>query len=290
MAPQWSREAIEALIYAYRKEKCLYEIRNTNYYNRYLRAEALKRVANEVCVFRPNTTTKDCFAKMHGLRNQFNCEHAKVKSGKHSGPGLNGVYVPSLWYYKKLLFLAENCMPRKIRPACRGLVSEPSMSTSDDACSQGASETQWFPQHSMEKPFSMDLKILNPISISENSNEPLTTPSQSPAPCTSMVTIPIGPETPPPSLPPAQETTNMCKNRTWPADNVTPVEVVAQNMYATQQQQPPPAVASMVDNFMVFLGSYIKEIKSELIKMQVMSDIHKLVMEAKVKDLQRITN
>ncbi|XP_049951740.1 uncharacterized protein LOC126458617 [Schistocerca serialis cubense] len=89
MAPQWSKEAIEALIRTSREEQCPYVIKSANYYNKHLRAETLERIASAVCHDQPYTTSKECYSKIHNLRTQFKVEYARVKSSKSSGAGMN---------------------------------------------------------------------------------------------------------------------------------------------------------------------------------------------------------
>jgi len=54
----WTKEAVEILIDAYKNESCLYATKNSNYHNKIVRSEALKRICAIVCTIRLNTNEK----------------------------------------------------------------------------------------------------------------------------------------------------------------------------------------------------------------------------------------
>lgn len=93
MAQRWSPEHINVLIDAYKEEPCLYATNTPNYHNKHLRTMALDRVKNAVLRLKPTVTAKECSNKFHNLRNQFNIEHAKVKSSLKSGTGTDDVSI-----------------------------------------------------------------------------------------------------------------------------------------------------------------------------------------------------
>lgn len=93
---KWSNDQIEILIDAYKEEFCLFATNLSSYHNKHLRADAIERVCKAVMRLRPKTNTKECAAKFHNLRNQFNIENAKVKSSFKSGTGTDNV---SIIYY-----------------------------------------------------------------------------------------------------------------------------------------------------------------------------------------------
>jgi len=90
---KWSNDQIEILIDAYKEEPCLFATNLATYHNKHLRAEAMDRVYKTVFRSRPITTSKECSAKFHNLRNQFNIENAKVKRSFKSGTGTDDVSI-----------------------------------------------------------------------------------------------------------------------------------------------------------------------------------------------------
>ncbi|CAL1680923.1 unnamed protein product [Lasius platythorax] len=102
---KWTNNEIIILIDADKEECCLYDVRSSNYHNKHLRSEALKRVGDAVRVLKQDVADKDCASMFYTLRSQYNIENAKVKMSKKSGTGTDNVYKPSLWYYEHLMFL-----------------------------------------------------------------------------------------------------------------------------------------------------------------------------------------
>ncbi|XP_047101465.1 uncharacterized protein LOC124720185 [Schistocerca piceifrons] len=254
-----------------REEQCLYAVKSPNYYNKHLRAEALERVASAVCVVRPYTTSKECYSKMHNLRTQFKVEHAKVKSTKSSGAGMNDIYKPSLWYYEKLMFLADHCLPRKSTAIGLTQHSTTEDNESEETCSLSSQsmDIQPSPHQNIEGCYSLDVDVLNDVCIGEQCEEAAAT---SPPP--------------PPPPPPTHATQSRDGRRKRPGDGyMSAVEVIANKMCASQDRQQPSAELTM-DSCMIFIGNLAKEIKSSEIKMQLIRDLVNVTTEAKLKDLQ----
>ncbi|KAL1506865.1 hypothetical protein ABEB36_006148 [Hypothenemus hampei] len=129
--PRWSEVQVAALIDAYKGETCLYATDSINYHNKHLRGEAIDRICQAVKRLRPTTDSKECYAKFHNLRTEFNIEHTKLKASQKSGVGTDDIYKPTKWYYNSLLFLANYLQPRKSR---NSLISKRQKTDSHEVC------------------------------------------------------------------------------------------------------------------------------------------------------------
>ena len=90
---KWSKDQIKLLIDAFKDEQCLYASDLKNYRNKHLRGQALERVFQRVSRLRLTTTKEECQKKLKTIRNQFNIEHAKVKSSLRSSTGTDDLSV-----------------------------------------------------------------------------------------------------------------------------------------------------------------------------------------------------
>lgn len=90
---KWSNVHIETLIDAYKIQLCLYATNLPKYQNKHLRRLANERVIEAIMRLSPTATIKDCLNKFHNLRNQFNNEHAKVRSSIKSVTGTDDLNV-----------------------------------------------------------------------------------------------------------------------------------------------------------------------------------------------------
>ncbi|XP_049816569.1 uncharacterized protein LOC126263519 [Schistocerca nitens] len=206
---------------------------------------------------------------MHNLRTQFKVEHAKVKSTKSSGAGMNDIYKPSLWYYEKLMFLADHCLPRKSTAIGLTQHSMTEDNESEETCSLSSQsvDIQPSPHQNIEGCYSLDVDVLNDVCIGEQCGE-------------------ASPPPPPPPPPPTHATQSRDGRRKRPGDGyMSAVEVIANKICATQDRQQPSAELTL-DSCMIFIGNLAKEIKSNEIRMQLIRDLVNVTTEAELKDLQ----
>ncbi|XP_046982483.1 uncharacterized protein LOC124552244 [Schistocerca americana] len=215
---------------------------------------------------------------MHNLRTQFKVEHAKVKSTKSSGAGKNDIYKPSLWYYEKLMFLVDHCLPRKSTAIALTQHSMTEDNESEETCSHSSQsvDIQPSPHQNIEGCYSLDVDVPNDVCIGEQCEAAAaTTTAASPSP-----------PPPPPPPPPTHATQRRDGRRKRPGDGyMSAVEVIANKICATQDCQQPLAELTM-DSCMKFIGNLAKEIKSNEIGMQLIRDLVNVTTEAKLKDLQ----
>ncbi|KAF5300658.1 hypothetical protein FQR65_LT09122 [Abscondita terminalis] len=109
----WTRDQVQLLIESYRRNECLYEVKNPLYKNRHAREAALTEIQNELIHIRPKTTIPDIKSKFNALRQNFLKEHRNYKRSVKSGAGNDDLQKPNIWYYDLLLFLLKHCEIRK---------------------------------------------------------------------------------------------------------------------------------------------------------------------------------
>ncbi|XP_037954786.1 uncharacterized protein LOC119684747 [Teleopsis dalmanni] len=96
------------LIEDYKSKRCLWEVKNDAYKNKYLKSQAWNKLLRRYKETFPDATLGDLKKKINGMRNCYRRELNKVKKSKKSGAGAVNLYVPTLWYYKDLQFLQEH--------------------------------------------------------------------------------------------------------------------------------------------------------------------------------------
>ncbi|XP_049946341.1 uncharacterized protein LOC126439683 [Schistocerca serialis cubense] len=143
---------------------------------------------------------------MHNLRTQFKVEHAKVKSTKSSGAGMNDIYKPSLWYYEKLMFLADHCLPRKSTAIALTQHSMTEDNESEETCSLSSQsvDIQPSPHQNIEGCYSLDVDVLNDVRIGEQCGE-----------AAAATTAPPPPQPPPPTTYPCHSKQGWKKEEAW---------------------------------------------------------------------------
>ncbi|XP_068206996.1 uncharacterized protein [Palaemon carinicauda] len=89
----------------YRGHPSLWKLNSKDYFNKYKRAAGYNMLVMKLKQ-KDECATKDTVArKINNLRSAFRKEHKKVMRSLRSAASDDEVYEPSLWYYKKLLFL-----------------------------------------------------------------------------------------------------------------------------------------------------------------------------------------
>lgn len=109
---EWSKEAVEILIEAYRNEACLYDTKSPLYHNKHARKQALDKIVDSLKQVR-SSNHNEIMAKMKSLRTTFVAELHKIKASTKSGMASGDVYQPTVWYFSKLLFLRDHVQARK---------------------------------------------------------------------------------------------------------------------------------------------------------------------------------
>lgn len=305
---KWTVHQIERLIAAYRDERCLYATDLKSYHNRVLRAKALERVAAAVRPLRPSTTPRECFKKLHALRNCFCIENAKVKTAQNEGgSGEDEMYEPSLWYYPKLMFLDTYLQPKKKRK---------SMQTSETRASTQSASIALVPlappapppppppppQENWKCETEESIRSLEETSIIDHIMEgedddqgPALQHSEAPQDTIIefLSPIPIDPSTPAPTTTstlvirdraePSREEGAACD--TFPSTK-RPKVSNAENTSSANST----CTVDTVDAFITFIGSLIRSFQDEELRLEVMNSISQTVFDAKSIDIKRRNN
>lgn len=100
----------EEFINSYHLHTCLWNTKAKEYSDRNQAYEDLVKKCKEKF---PNANKDFVVKKIHTMRCSFRRELKKVINSLRSGSGTDEVYVPSLWYYDLLSFIADSEMPRK---------------------------------------------------------------------------------------------------------------------------------------------------------------------------------
>ncbi|XP_017786802.1 PREDICTED: uncharacterized protein LOC108569675 isoform X1 [Nicrophorus vespilloides] len=100
----WPKSAVLSLIEAYKEYPCLYSTKDLNYRNKFARRKAFEAIYEKLQHLLPNVSIQELKMKATTLRSTFIGEHRKF-----SALVLNGAesYSPNLWYYDRLLFMAD---------------------------------------------------------------------------------------------------------------------------------------------------------------------------------------
>lgn len=109
----WTKEAVEVLIEAYKKYDVLYNSKLPGYQNKHSRKDALDRVVIEVRSVRPQTTVDDVKKKFLSLRTHYGHEVQKVEKSRRSGADAGTVYTPTVWWFTLMGFVKDHIQPRK---------------------------------------------------------------------------------------------------------------------------------------------------------------------------------
>ncbi|XP_063709744.1 uncharacterized protein LOC134838199 [Culicoides brevitarsis] len=117
---EWTKDALMALIQAYKEQTLLYDTKMTPlYYNKKARQAAMDKVLEEVQKYRPGSTQHDIVKKLQVLRTQYGQELTKIR--KSQGYGDEYTYAPRIWWFPELNFLRDYM---KSRPTVKIEVKE----------------------------------------------------------------------------------------------------------------------------------------------------------------------
>ncbi|XP_049806980.1 uncharacterized protein LOC126249370 [Schistocerca nitens] len=86
---------------------------------------------------------------------------------------MNDIYKPCLWYYEKLMFLADHCLPGKstaIGLTQHSMTEDNESEETCSICSQSV-DIQPSPHQNIEGCYSLDVDVLNDVCIGEQCEE-----------------------------------------------------------------------------------------------------------------------
>jgi hypothetical protein len=107
------RDFWEEFFNIYSLHPCLWNTKCKEYSNKHIRNEAYSKLA-EKCKERFPRDDKDFVVKkFHSFRCCFRWELKRVSDSQKSGTSADDVFVPSLWYYVLLSFIADSEIPRR---------------------------------------------------------------------------------------------------------------------------------------------------------------------------------
>lgn len=104
----WSDTAFVAdFIELYKSYECLWKVKSPDYMNKIKKAEAYN-VLLDFCKANGVEISVDGIKyKINNLRSSFRKELKKIHESQRSGATSHDLYVPKLWYFKRLQFLKE---------------------------------------------------------------------------------------------------------------------------------------------------------------------------------------
>lgn len=99
MVFKWRDDFIEPFLDQYRQYECLWNISSDSYKNRDTRDKAYESMCSALCL--PGLSVNDIKTKIKTIRTNYKSELNKILKSEKSGAGLNDVYVPRLFWFKK---------------------------------------------------------------------------------------------------------------------------------------------------------------------------------------------
>lgn len=128
-------------IQMYRDLPCLWKVHSKDYSDRIKRNEAYTKLAELCTVVYAKADISYVSKKIANLRTIFKKELNKINDSKRSGAGADQVYVPRLWYFESLRFLADQ---EEARPSVSSLdsISANTSADEEDASFEGMADSQ----------------------------------------------------------------------------------------------------------------------------------------------------
>ncbi|KAF5307556.1 hypothetical protein FQR65_LT18396 [Abscondita terminalis] len=111
-ASGWTSEETNILIDLYRTYEVLYNIKSTDYHNKFARGNALEQIRKSLIIIKPNVTVPQIKSKINALRSRYTMELSKIKTTR-SGQGVGETYQTSFEFFQKLIFLSDHVQARK---------------------------------------------------------------------------------------------------------------------------------------------------------------------------------
>ena len=111
---EMDKEFWEEFINIYKLHECLWNNKIEAYADRNMRNAAYNELV-EKCKEKYPAANKDFVRKrIHSMRCSFRREFKKVQMSKRNGSSADDVYVPTLWHYNALKFIADCEIHREI--------------------------------------------------------------------------------------------------------------------------------------------------------------------------------
>ncbi|PIO11668.1 hypothetical protein AB205_0157380 [Aquarana catesbeiana] len=114
----------------FRELSCLWEINHPHYRNQTKRKTALDQLLEIVKQVIPMADITYLKFLIDGLRSTYVREHQKVQNSQRSGAA-DDIYVPRMWYYDRLHFLAGQTEPRPTLSSLPSTIPSPPAEASD---------------------------------------------------------------------------------------------------------------------------------------------------------------
>lgn len=114
------REFWEEFLNLYKLYPCLWNSKCKEYSNRQLRESAIAVLVDKCKEKYSSSDRNFVMKKIHSFRCAFRRELKKVVNSLKSGSATEEVYVPNLWYYDILNFIADSEMPREAKSNLMG--------------------------------------------------------------------------------------------------------------------------------------------------------------------------
>lgn len=109
---KYSQQFLTEFFEIYRSFTCLWKVKAPEYHDRVARKRAMCTLVAKFKEVEPSATEEFVKKKINNYRTSYKRERNLVEASLKSGAGTEDVYIPKLWYYKLLLFLDDQCLPR----------------------------------------------------------------------------------------------------------------------------------------------------------------------------------
>lgn len=103
----------EEFLALYQTFPCLWDSKSKTYSDRNLRNAALQELVNKCKEITYFANKEYVTKKIHNFRCGFRRELKKVKASMKTGTSADDRYVPTLWYFDMISFIADTEVPRK---------------------------------------------------------------------------------------------------------------------------------------------------------------------------------
>ncbi|PIO25918.1 hypothetical protein AB205_0211500 [Aquarana catesbeiana] len=159
----------------FRELPCLWEINHPEYKNQTKRKAALDQLLEFVKTVIPTADITYLKILIGGLRSTYLREHKKVQDPQRSGAA-DDIYVPRLWYYDRLHFLAGQTEPRSSISSLPSRLPSPPAEASD--AQPGPSRQQHVEEPSLSQG-SLSQEVAGPSRLLDTQVPPLHLQRQS---------------------------------------------------------------------------------------------------------------
>ncbi|PIO27635.1 hypothetical protein AB205_0178270 [Aquarana catesbeiana] len=126
------KDFIPIFIDMYRELPCLWQVNHPFYNNKPKRKAALDQLLEFLKPVIPTADIPYLKALIGGMRSTYNRKRKKVQDLLRSGAAADEIYVPRLWYYDRLHFLAGQTEPRPALSSLPSRLPSPPAEAYDD--------------------------------------------------------------------------------------------------------------------------------------------------------------